>query len=410
MDFVNNNHDCTNAFCCTTLEACDQVCTEILGNDTDVEFGKQRHRWSSMTVQAREDRRDPCNQLCMRPQQGNLQGDTQAVHSFPRAFREPIHSWNYGHLPMYRHFDGSGPNDHAACYTNCPQTGKLVDTTLTKYADDLVKTIIGPRHLKNDIGSLEGLFRRAEASSGLLSTSLEDYSYAQNTDKLLGVFGTFGPGAHAKMRTVQANRTTSYKLHDSVKSLGCMVDSSGSFQHERRARVDAVLKAQFQLGGRIKLSSIPYKLKRIILIGRVLNVAISGLEAYVLTDGDYQVLQTPVVKILRKAMGKKGATLEWSEAQQEMVVTRQAPNAVVLRYWKIPTLKIELMIRRICMYQTMALHPEDSILLMATAFGKIRAKTEAGIGDPVSDSYTTDDATPWAGQFRDDLRTWFPNK
>jgi hypothetical protein len=54
-------------------------------------------------------------------------------------------------------------------------------------------------------GSLEGLFRRAEASSELLSSNLEDHSYAQNTDKLLGVFGTFGEGAHAKMRTVQAS-------------------------------------------------------------------------------------------------------------------------------------------------------------------------------------------------------------
>ena len=168
---IKNNHDCTNAFCCTTHDTCDEVCDQLFSTAADRELGKQRHRWSSMRVQAREDFRDPEGQLFMRPYQGNLQGDTQAVHSFPRAFQDPVEKWQQGHAAMYAAFEHSAPNDHLYCMSKCPQTGVSVDLSLTKYADDLVKTIIGPDCEREEERS-DGLIRRAEASLLLLSHSL----------------------------------------------------------------------------------------------------------------------------------------------------------------------------------------------------------------------------------------------
>ena len=74
---------------------------------------------------------------------------------------------------------------------------------------------------------------------------------------------------------------------------------------------------------------MPYKLKRTLLIGKVMNVAVSGVEAYTLTAGDYDALQKTVTKILRKAMGKKAVTLEWNDASNKYEVVSQIPNDVV---------------------------------------------------------------------------------
>ena len=93
------------------------------------------------------------------------------------------------------------------------------------------------------------------------------------------------------------------------------------------------------LGRRNTLKRVPWKLKRTLLIGQVLSVALSGIEAYALQPGDYDALQTAVTKILRKAMGKKAIQLRWSEQTGKYEVESQIANSAVLRYWKISTVK-----------------------------------------------------------------------
>ena len=57
-----------------------------------------------------------------------------------------------------------------------------------------------------------------------------------------------GEGAHYGIRQIQQGSTTSYTLTDHTKSLGSVINSKGTFQHERQARIDAVWKARFQMG------------------------------------------------------------------------------------------------------------------------------------------------------------------
>ena len=52
----------------------------------------------------------------------------------------------------------------------------------------------------------------------------------------------------------------------------------------------------------------------------------------------------------------------------------------------------------------MTKHPDDSVLPMAAAFGKIQGESQ-NIQDPVVDGYITADATPWAKQFQQDFST-----
>ena len=78
-------------------------------------------------------------------------------------------------------------------------------------------------------------------------------------------------------------------------------------------------------------------------------------------------------------------------------------NREVLKYWKLARPSTELRIRRTSMYQTMARHPEDSVLAMAAAFGKIREEEKRQFPDPIVDNCVTEYATPWALQFQEDL-------
>ena len=463
-NFVNNNHDCTNAFCCTSLDECDDICDRFLFDaPEDKAFGKQRHRYSSSIVQSREDKRDPQNKLFVRPQQGNLQGDTQAVKTFPLAFVKPTNPWILQHMDIYDSLGNeeqsahkltsaseqttqtapSQPSftasatqsgldatprvassvgdfrttfataiaDYEYCHTECPQTGQVVDTAHTKYADDIVKTVLGPEPNFTVHGhsagqrAMESLIRRAEASSMLLSEALEEEGYAQNTDKLIGVVSLNGHGAHTNLRHLQQEQLFSYTITDNTKSLGSIINARGSFQHERTARLEAIVKASFILGKRITLKNIPWKLKRTLLIGQVLNVALSGVEAYALQPGDYETLQTAVTKILRKAMGRKAVQIKINSETGQHEIESQVSNAAVLRYWRISTVKTELVIRRIRMYQTMAKYPQDSVLPMAAAFGTMKGES-LQLGPPVWDGYITEHGTPWAKQFQADMDFW----
>ena len=88
-----------------------------------------------------------------------------------------------------------------------------------------------------------------------------------------------------------------------------------------------------------------------------------------------------------------------------MDIVKQVPNQCVLRYWNIPTVRTELVVRRLCMYQSIANNPLDSVLPMAAAFGKMKGEAEH-LQNPVVDGYITEDATPWARQLRDDFDYW----
>ena len=110
------------------------------------------------------------------------------------------------------------------------------------------------------------------------------------------------------MRAIQKGQIrASYTLTDYTKSLGSMVANDGSFRFERSARAEAVHKAKFQLGARItsKSKRVPYKIRRMPLIGHVQNFALSGVEAYALLRGDYDFLDRLVIKNTKKQWAAK---------------------------------------------------------------------------------------------------------
>ena len=127
------------------------------------------------------------------------------------------------------------------------------------------------------------------------------------------------------------------------------------------------------------------------------------MEAYVFHKGDYDFLDKPVVNIYRKAMRKKAIRWETNPETGEFQVKSTVSNEAVLRYWKLVSIRTELRIRRISMYQARAAHPKHSVPPMGAAFGRIRGEEDAVIPDPIQQDSIMDTATPWALQFHDDI-------
>ena len=108
------------------------------------------------------------------------------------------------------------------------------------------------------------------------------------------------------------------------------------------------------------------------LIGHIQNTALSGVEAYALLPGDCDFLDGLVIENYKSAMGSKAYKFSPSTADNNGEVDSSLSNSEILKYWKLAQPSTEIRIRRITMYQTMARCPEDSVLDMAAAFGKMR--------------------------------------
>ena len=60
------------------------------------------------------------------------------------------------------------------------------------------------------------------------------------------------------------------------------------------------------------------------------------------------------------------------------------------------------------MYQSLAENPHESVLPMAAAFGRIQGDSPL-LQPPIVNGRITEDATPWAQQFQDDMGFWCTN-
>lgn len=174
---VLNNTDMTNAFACSDWEEHDQTVARDLFNEGDVDFAKQRYRWASVSL--------PCfeGQCNMRIGCGAFMGDPFAVAAFGHNFRKHIYDWNIGHYELF----GKGALELSCRHP--VDNDRMLDMSLTKYADDLVNAVIGDKENNNHV-----LVERVKGSLDWLDCCLEP-GYAQNRCKLKCLVQLNGKGA-----------------------------------------------------------------------------------------------------------------------------------------------------------------------------------------------------------------------
>ena len=134
--------------------------------------------------------------------------------------------------------------------------------------------------------------------------------------------------------------------------LGSIITHNLSNAPERQARV-AAAKGGFHSMGRFWFQdNIPFATKRLTLLIRVQNKALSGLEPFVWEAMDCGALDSVILHCCRMSMG--GRACEKTELDNEVIKHRSLTNFQVWQKWKILPCRIELRVRRLTWLQQIA--------------------------------------------------------
>eukprot|EP00974_Lingulodinium_polyedra_P109367 10582149-Lingulodinium_polyedra.AAC.1 len=206
----------SNAFGSTGWSRLREVCETSLVEEEDISFAKQRFEQAAVLM--------PCGgeeELLLKTGCGALMGDPFAVHSFRHAFAQPVAQWNAAHY----HFMG---NDARALFCTAPWPGGgRVDLSISKFADDLVKLVLG------NCEGVKLLAERIQQSSDCLDKVLEPFGYAQNVDKLACVCSVAGSGSRADLRKLRKGEPSiPGKAVGATRSLGSVVSHVCTFKAE----------------------------------------------------------------------------------------------------------------------------------------------------------------------------------
>ena len=239
----------------------------------------------------------------------------------------------------------------------------MVDISLTKYAGDLVEIILA------EMGTgMENAWHNALESLRCFDEVVGEYGFAQNRDKLVGVITPCGKGARSFVHNISIGQVAApFKSVLATRSLGAILASDASAHAELEVRISAVQRAYYKRG-RIWVSpGVPWKLRRLTLLCDIQGTALSGLEAFCLSDFQCSRLDSSIATVARISMRGKAAS-----RNKEGLVTSSLSNLEVLRHWKIATTSTELCIRMLKWYQKMAACPDDHVLVTAAMFGTTR--------------------------------------
>ena len=115
------------------------------------------------------------------------------------------------------------------------------------------------------------------------------------------------------------------------------------------------------------MSCVPFKMKRLLLICDVQNDALSGLEAFVISEVQCARLDSVIARVARRCLRGRAV----SRDETGCVISGMC-NLDVLHFWRIGTSSTELVIRRLKWLQAMALHPEAHHLVLCAFFAVFR--------------------------------------
>ena len=114
-----------------------------------------------------------------------------------------------------------------------------------------------------------------------------------------------------------------------------------SFTHELTRRRQATMAAFYSVGQLWYESRVSWRLKRCFFISRVVNTALSGIEAFCPSKAQYQALTSLVTCLARRVMA--GAAARRGEHGQVRTLT----NKELLRFWKLAACDVEARVRRL---------------------------------------------------------------
>ena len=112
-----------------------------------------------------------------------------------------------------------------------------------------------------------------------------------------------GEGSFTDRRLVRDGKVSlPGKVVTVARHLGSHFGEKASVAHELPRRRQATMTAFYSVGQLWYESRVPWRLKRCFFIGRVVNTALSGIEAFCPSKAQYQSLTSLVTCLARRVM------------------------------------------------------------------------------------------------------------
>ena len=124
-----------------------------------------------------------------------------------------------------------------------------------------------------------------------------------------------GTGSLADRRVVREGHVSlPGKVVTVARHLGSHLGEKASFTHELPRRRQATMAAFYSVGQLWYESRVSWRLKRCFFISRVVNTALSGIEAFCPSKAQYQTLTSLVTCLARRVMAgaaaRRGSMIE----------------------------------------------------------------------------------------------------
>ena len=135
------------------------------------------------------------------------------------------------------------------------------------------------------------------------------------------------------------------------------------------------------------------------MICQVQNTALSGLESYVITQRQAQLLDTAVANAGRAALRGKAS---WKDDNGKITASMSAHQ--VLHYWAMASCMLELRVRRLKWLQKIAKYPEHHAMPLAARFSNCKGEEDdEELVCVLPKGLLGPGASPWTIQAYDDI-------
>ena len=240
----------------------------------------------------------------------------------------------------------------------------------------------------------------AESGQLLAWHPWQTMGFSQNRGKEELLMHLVGTGSLADRRLVREGHVSlPGKVVTVARHLGSHLGEKASFTHELPRRRQATMAAFYSVGQLWYESRVSWRLKRCFFISRVVNTALSGIEAFCPSKAQYQALTSVVTCLARRVMA--GAAVRRGEHGRVRTLT----NKEVLRFWKLAPCDVEARVRRLKWAQTLVQDPSHHAQVLTAMFGKLPAEPSATL---TPDGEVTPEANPWAVRWMEDVEALQP--
>ena len=263
-----------------------------------------------------------------------------------------------------------------------------VDVGFTAYADDLARKVV--------FDSTAELHRALRVLDQSLDSELEREGYLQNHSKKEVVPRIVGEGRQGREQWVFGHaHFFGAKMRSHARYLGSQHHYCGSNKPEIRARLKAIDVAFYSFGRFWYVG--PRKFAILVFRATVVGSALAGLTSNVLTAREVGVLETRVLKYGRRLLlGQACKKPEETGGKHKSIA-----NLEVLKFLGIADLTTELRIRRLGMWQAIALDRDRCCQVLASIFGVLENERDK---DPLLPTgCLSEHAGPWAEQLVEDV-------